>query len=345
MDFSLFDHKNSLLLPAYNKPHPDEIFSSWLVRLSYAHYLKAHTFSKHVFNSVSIWNRDIDRKFSDEKIKMITQRTNTTFKEVSDCFLASYEGRLFLECKLKTNSKWILPLGIYHRIRKKNGFMFCPLCLKHDGQDPYYRKSWRISLNIVCTHCKSYLQDCCPKCKMPVIFYRLDLGDKRNTPDKKISLCFNCKFDLSNAEIIFADAIHFKIQSYFNNILLEGLNQEIFYPHLFFDVLYHFCKLINSKSPPGLIIRKKLNNELNLNYYPVHINNSNLFENIGIEDRIKTLTGAYFLINNWPNDFINFFTGTNIWSSFLLKDLKDIPYWYKSLIIDNFFVSNINRHF
>jgi hypothetical protein len=345
MDFSLFDKEHSLLLPAYSKPYSDEIFSSWIVRLAYAHYLKSQTFTKHVFNNKNIWNRDIDRKPTAEIIMAICERTNTGLDEVANCFLSSYEGKLFLKCLTNTNSKWILPLGIYHRTRKKRGLMFCPLCFKNDGEYPYYRKHWRLSFNIVCAECGCYLLDNCSKCKMPVIFFRLDLGHKNNVPDKKMSMCFNCKFDLSSSEVVPAKHVHLNMQIDLNKILLEGKNDSLFFPHLFFDVLYHLCGLINSDRKEGGIVRNKLNLELELDYYPERINNSNIFENLILSDRIKVLTGAKYLTSNWPVNFIQFFKGLNIWSSYLLYEFKEAPFWYSSIVLENFYISNVNRRF
>ena len=49
------------LWPAHPKPLPDELLSSWMVRIAGQHGLKLHTFASAVWPGISIWNRDIDR--------------------------------------------------------------------------------------------------------------------------------------------------------------------------------------------------------------------------------------------------------------------------------------------
>ncbi len=50
------------LLPVHLKPLPDELLSSWLVRIAHGHGMKLQTFCAVIFGrEKSIWNRDIDK--------------------------------------------------------------------------------------------------------------------------------------------------------------------------------------------------------------------------------------------------------------------------------------------
>lgn len=172
-DFSLFDKEKLPVFPAFLKPEPSELFSSWLVRLSHAHHMKVYTFTRLYFSGKQVWNRDIDRSVPEQIIKFLAQKTNCTFNDIYNTTLRSYEGKLFEVHNEKTSSKWILPLGVYHRTWKNNGLMFCPGCLSKDGCKPYYRKQWRLSLSVICPDCECYLQNECPKCSAPVFSFRI----------------------------------------------------------------------------------------------------------------------------------------------------------------------------
>lgn len=64
----------------------------------------------------------------------------------------------------------VLPIGIYHRIRRRFGQQYCPLCLKR--VPPYLRRSWRFQFAIACLNHQVRLCDACPHCDAPFIPHR-----------------------------------------------------------------------------------------------------------------------------------------------------------------------------
>jgi hypothetical protein len=320
------------ILPCSTKPKEDELFSCWLIRLSNAHFYKCHSFYSLLFPKHSIWNRDIDKSVKKEFLEELSVKTLSTYEELYSTTLKSYEGNLYLNHNPNGNSKWILPLGIEHRKRYKYGLTYCPSCLKKDNNDPYYRKSWRLSLSIICESCGCYLRDCCSNCKNPIAFHRNYLGKQTNYDDIEVSTCFFCGFNLSNSRIIHAEEKYVKMQEKINRILRKQTEKRNAYPHLYFDVLHHLIQ--------ALIHNIEISNR------PRKIKkNDKIFESFRINERKFYLTHAFWLLEGFPDRFIWFMKRKKIKSTTLFKDFKDIPYWYYQVVYENFYITNINRRF
>src|SRR5207237_99582 len=142
------------ILPAIVQPQDDELLSSWIFRLAEINATKVHTFCKRYFPLQQVWNRDIDRLGPRAMLHTLSKITTIDYPRLLKSTFSDYEGFLFKELNSNGNSKWIMPLGIYHRTRKRFGLQFCPQCLIKDGNRPYFRKSWRLSLSIVCPVCR-----------------------------------------------------------------------------------------------------------------------------------------------------------------------------------------------
>src|SRR5437588_3931180 len=112
--------------PAHTKPRPDELLSSWIVRLAMAHSEKLHTFCSLVWSrEKQIWNRDIDKCADDKIIDVIADKTGTTRQRVLETTLSAYEGALYEKHNPRGNTLWLMPVGIYHRTRTLFGLQFC----------------------------------------------------------------------------------------------------------------------------------------------------------------------------------------------------------------------------
>lgn len=233
------------LWPGFVYPRPDELLSSWLVRLAHAHLLKVHTFCAVTWPGLNIWNRDVDKFAPAALLATLARRTPATPARIWETTLASYEGRLYQHHNAKGNTDWILPLGIYHRTRRRYGLLFCPSCLQRDGPTPYFRKSWRLALSFACTTCGIELQEKCPCCSRPVIFFRQELGHKSAMPSTLLSACFHCGFDLAQAVGVPASAVLLRAQTEWQRVLAEEWRETVFYPHQYFAVLRHVAKALN----------------------------------------------------------------------------------------------------
>lgn len=131
------------LWPAHPKPLPDELLSSWIVRIASANGLKLQTFCDRVFGKEhQLWNRDIDRHAPPWLLASLARHTGTPIKHVRDATLEVYRGRLYRRKHDAGQLRWILPAGVYHRTRRHFGVQFCPQCLAED-HEPYFRTRWR----------------------------------------------------------------------------------------------------------------------------------------------------------------------------------------------------------
>jgi len=341
--FDLFDKKVMPLLPCFVKPQPEELFSSWLVRLSYAHSMKVHTFTHLCFPGYQFWNRDIDRSVKNELLNAIATRTNCIYEQIFSTTLRSYEGVLFESHSIKTTSNWIIPLGIYHRTWKNKGLMFCPSCLMKDSE-PYFRKQWRLSLSVVCTSCSTILLDQCPNCNAAVSFFRNELGKKSKEPDGGMTFCFNCKSDLKNASCLSADISAVRVQNQINSIL-NGHIDNLVYPFQYFDVIKTILKLLVGRRRQSVLVQKRLAETLNIEFLPQKGGVNNRFDVLSVEQRIRALKMAFWLLDQWPIRFIDFFTSLKVYSSDLIRDSKNLPFWYWSVVYENFYKTNVNRKF
>ncbi|CAG4884761.1 conserved protein of unknown function [Georgfuchsia toluolica] len=99
------------LWPVHLKPLPDELLSSWLVRLAHAHGLKAQSFCRLLFGSQrQLWNRDIDRLAPSWLIDTLCENTATPLDVGRNCTLRAYEGVLYRDYRESFITQWILPL-------------------------------------------------------------------------------------------------------------------------------------------------------------------------------------------------------------------------------------------
>ncbi len=344
-NFDLFLPGTTRLLPASFWPQQDELFSSWIVRLAHAHSMKAHTFTAFNFKEDSFWNRDVDRSIRMELIEQVKDRTNASFDRIYQTTLRSYQGILFEIDSGRTKGKWLLPLGVFHRTWKRKGLMFCPGCLTNDHVNPYFRKHWRLSFSIVCLTCKCWLMDACPKCHSPITFFRAELGQKFNDNIDSLANCYSCRFDLSKSTRLKADPQILKVQAQLFRIMAFGWKKEVIYPFQFFEVLYFLVKIFTSKRLIYVEAQKHVAQKLKLDLLTDHRKVGDLFDSLPLFDRANALRMAYWLVEKWPIRFIKTFKTLNFHSSDLTRDFKNIPYWYFSIVYQNFHVSNVNRRF
>lgn len=166
----------SPLWPIRYKPYPDELLTSWLVRLAWGHGLKVQTFCNLIFGGRhQVWNRDVDRMAPDWLVHELADRTGTPREVAYGTTLRAYEGVIYPKFRASGSLPWIQTLMMYHRRRKGYGVQFCPGCLAED-EAPYYRKAWRVSFNTMCTRHRVMLHDRCPWCSAPVMFHRMEMG-------------------------------------------------------------------------------------------------------------------------------------------------------------------------
>lgn len=187
------------LWPIRYKPLPDELLSSWLMRLAHGHGQKVQTFCNLIFgNQRQVWNRDIDRLGPAWLIEELAASTGTHLDRARLTTLRGFEGTLFRSFKTSGHLPWIQTLQMYHRKREGFGMQFCPLCLA-ESNPPYFRRSWRISFKTVCTKHQVAMLDRCPACQHAIAFHRIEMGKAEHDHLPSMRHCHACGFDLGAA--------------------------------------------------------------------------------------------------------------------------------------------------
>ncbi len=187
------------LWPIRYKPFPDELLTSWLVRLAWGHGLKVQTFCNQVFGGRrQVWNRDVDRLAPDWLVGELAARTGTSWQIAYGTTLRAYHGQLYATFKASGPLTWIQTLKVYHRQRQGFGLQFCPVCLAEDDK-PYYRKAWRVTFNTMCSRHRVMLCDRCPQCGMPVMFHRMEMGRGMFADHEHMDRCHACAFALAES--------------------------------------------------------------------------------------------------------------------------------------------------
>lgn len=187
------------LWPAHPKLLPDELLSSWIVRIAGANGLKLQTFCDRTFGKEhQLWNRDIDRHAPPWLLASLARHTGTPIRSVQNATLGIYRGRLYRQKHNAGQLRWILPAGVYHRTRRRFGVQFCPRCLAEDDE-VYFRTRWRVAALTFCAEHQLCLHDRCPACEVPIAYHRRELGHPNVTDPGSLCLCHACNFDLRNA--------------------------------------------------------------------------------------------------------------------------------------------------
>lgn len=239
------------LWPVHLKPLPDELLSSWIVRLAWAHGLKVQTFGRLLAGSnYMLWNRDIDRIAPDWLLRALCESTATPDDVAWKTTLRSYEGVVYGHYHESYVLRWILLLNVYHRTRKGFGLQFCPKCLSEDPE-PYFRRRWRVAAYTWCAIHDTMLHDRCPQCEAPIDFQRWDLGRPAEglAGESLVTRCYHCGFDLREAPtaepIFYEESIEQAFRA--SALVLEcrgpapkpGCAQR-------YRVMHHLCRLMHS---------------------------------------------------------------------------------------------------
>lgn len=318
---------NKKIWPAYVNPEKNELFSSWLLRISKENLLKSHSFSRFYFNDFPIWNRDIDKLYPSIIVSKILENTMLSSDDIKELFLESYRDIIFTGREFTSYTPGILNIGINHRIRKLYGLLCCPSCLNNEVS--YFKKEWRLFFSIACLKCNCLLIDRCQKCSKPISFHRLENGYKNEILKYPFYLCWNCLHDYrENIVPIPRNSNIEKYQNYIDYTIDTKSNDLTQYSFLFFKIL---C-LLSSK----ILTTGKTTNRIKLtveDFFNSSITTNNKI-NFSLEERKEALLISFSILENWPYQFQNIFKNSNVRRTDFTRDIKDTPYWFEKEILN-----------
>jgi len=169
---------------AHPRIRATESFSSWLHRVAFANGMADHTFCRHLFGPRPVWNRDVDHLVDENMLTLAASAFLESRASLASGTLRSLEGIFFENVCRGGHFSWVLPLGVYHRTRRRHGQQFCAACLREG--DPWLRFPWRFAWVVCCPHHQTVLRDACPNCDAPIAFHRMSLA----TPGRLV--CDRC---------------------------------------------------------------------------------------------------------------------------------------------------------
>ncbi|MCX7146241.1 MAG: TniQ family protein [Sulfuritalea sp.] len=317
-------------------PHrlDDELLSFWIVRTAHANGLKLQTFTTLALGlGATLWNRDIDRSASEELLNRLSAQTGSSAGELRDGMLSGYETVLFERHNVNGNTNWILPLGIYHRTRRGFGIQFCPLCLFADPV-PYFRRKWRLAFVTICDQHNCLLHDRCPACQAPVIYFRNDLGRRKDYKLTSHTLCWQCGFDLCRAPAYSPPAPDgLSIVALRSLITFHDLgwwfqgDATMPYGHLYFDALHHLAMLLSSAR--GRRLLDFIEKETGWRALGCGQLKRERFEQRSVRVRHELLVAALWLLEDWPDRFVRASLDGKLSQSRILRG-EALPFWFES---------------
>lgn len=316
------------LLPIHPQPRAGEILSSWMVRLALENRFHLHTFySKLLGYKHPIWTRDIDRSASPELIHILSECSSCPKAKIEAATLRHYDGFIYEDVRTHGVARWIVPLGVYHRLHRK-GMQCCPLCLK--DETPYYRLKWRTSFFTLCEKHKCFLIDECPNCKAIVEYHRLGIG--KYVHSSELNLCSHCYFNLSEASPVYPPRLPEHIIQAYTNTLKQVANNRwsrtlpfpTAHPLAFFHGLRGLLMLVNKRS--CIELRKNINNFVPLNL-PLEKEWSLEFGYLKIRERFNLLMACFWLLHDWPERFVNVLKVSHLSRSRFAEDVDQFPFW------------------
>ncbi|MFC5429458.1 TniQ family protein [Paraburkholderia denitrificans] len=323
----------SSLWPIRYRPQPDELLSSWLVRLAHGHGLKVQTLCNLAFgNRLQVWNRDIDRLAPLWLIDELCLRTDTPFDVAWDTTLRAYEGRLYPTYRASGMLSWILMLNLYHRKRRGFGMQFCPRCLATDLV-PYLRKSWRVAFNTVCSLHGNLLADRCPACGESIAIHRISMVRPDALDETSLAYCCSCEFDLRKAPVLSPsvyDAPSSNLLYGLSSALLSGLHDQTVWDLGRFQVMHHICRIMTTRSV-RVRLREFAADACGVTDIDL-VNGYRNFETRNIEERHHVIQLAAWIMDEpalrlthaWQAGFIRYST--------FLKGFDGTPDWYVRVV-------------
>lgn len=298
------------LLPVHPNPLPDELLSSWVYRLAMSNFQKIRPFTQLLLDKRSFWARDMDRVATNEVLSTIAIRAGKPLKEIKQTTFRGYEGIVYEDFGNGAITKGILAVGMYHRVHKRFGQMYCPQCLAESP--PYYRKTWRVAFVTGCHKHQCHLEDRCPNCQMPISFNRCDNEDRVFPSALTINHCHNCEYDLSKKPVRKLNAYDAHavgvVTSGIKNGWVDIGNNNIIYSNLYFKALRKIIYILASSKYGGKL-RQYFRQQ---DHFKVREKPLGELEKQSLKARSVFVNPSVWLLSDWPYRLIQVFEDAGI---------------------------------
>lgn len=329
-------HADGQLWPVRPPLQQDELLSSWLIRTARQNGIRPYVFCSAVWGKKPVWNRDLDWLGDPALIAELARQAGIPDAQARQSTLGDFEGRVFFEHRLNRKTPWILPIGVFHRLRRKHGLQFCPACLREDGRDAYFRRWWRLAFVTSCARHGMLLFDGCAQCDSPLSPHRLPLGDE----EVPIATCASCGHDLTTVKPVAADPRVIAFQHHLERVARTGyclLSGHVLYGPAYFVGLHQLMRLL-ATGRASQRLRSALGRLLDLQIEaPRFCGPAREIELLRTTDRHSLFRGVAGLISDWPRTFVALCQRERIWSSAVLKDMEVQPFFFSAPIVENLY--------
>lgn len=226
--------------------HPDELPSSWLVRVALEHGCDPLSLTGAVWPGWRVWTRDPDRGIPKDRVQAFSDASGLRLEHLESFFnrLRQAAARMDIHF-LESHSvwRWILPSGSRNRLRH-GGLQLCPVCFR-EVEPAYYRLHWRFAWQVACRAHGCLLVDSCPACASPLEPHRLV------AKDMELASCSSCGKSFRNLSIEPATDLILRMQENGELTLCDQAESGSSSSSSWFDDLAEIVTLIRQGSLGG----------------------------------------------------------------------------------------------
>lgn len=300
---------------------PGETLTSLLLRLAKNHSASGHELCALLWPQHQFWTRDIDRTVSDAQLEAIARITGLNKEVLVKATLRNLIRATGFKVRIPGYQRGILPVGIYHRVRRRFGQQYCWMCL--DEKPPYLRVQWRLEFMVACPKHEILLRDSCPECDAPFIPHR-----KQSLTTAKCHLCgASLRGGNKDRPSKLAEDIQTRIMTILDGAIrgaqervdqlapnrigaMPGLEIEA---HDFLDGVHRLCRLAARASDA---LPKSL------------IQNRVVWAFLRTKQRAIVLDRVASWLDEWPNSWVTWATSRGMTQHYLADEYGPWPDWF-----------------
>lgn len=311
--------------PYQPRPLPDELLSSYLVRLALGMDLKPITFLNTVWGSSrNLLAQDLDNFVPQRIATRVEAGAGLDANTVRTMALSSYVGTLLTRHNANGRNPWLLPTTIDNNRRHRHGLQFCPICLANDPA-PHFRKRWRVAFVTSCTIHGVLLRDRCAACGEPVHQH----GAASPT------LCSACGAGLCVPTPVVARHDHIGWQLRLEAGLDQGwimLGREPLRAHVFFAIVRQVAALlVNGKRAERL--RHEAARAWGGDPAPYAKPTARQpIEYLDVAEHHRLFDMVELLMQGWPHRFVHACQEAGLHRSHAIKDMSNPPFAYEQVM-------------
>ncbi|ATY30614.1 TniQ family protein [Sphingomonas psychrotolerans] len=311
--------------PYQPRPLPDELLSSYMVRLALGMDLKPITFLNTVWGSTrNLLAQDLDNFVPHRIAARIQMGARIQLDAVHSMTLPSYVGTLLTSHNPRGRNPWLLPITVDNNRRHRHGLQFCPICLATDAA-PHFRRRWRVAFVTSCTTHGVLLRDRCPTCQEPV--HQHAAASPRH--------CAACGGDLCATAPAVAFHDHLLWQTELEAALLRGwtlLAGEPTRAHVMFAIVRQIAALlVNGKRADRL--RAEVSRAWGGDPAPYAKPTARQpIEYLDVSERHRLFDMVSRLMRGWPHRFVHVCNEAGLHRSHAIKDMTDPPFAYEAVL-------------